>query len=64
MCDREELRCNQKTAMKLKETTFPTYHGAPEFGSALGIPVVISTNVPDGKMQLWSEGEMVSEFDV
>jgi hypothetical protein len=40
----------------------PSY--APPWTAALGVEVKVSKDVPEGKLQLWQDGEMVKEVDV
>jgi hypothetical protein len=60
---REEARCSEETALRMKDkgSSIPLYS---TFGAALGIPLVVSTDVVDGKVQFWQDGKMIKEVDV
>jgi hypothetical protein len=56
-----EARCTEATALRMKEGEIsPMY--ATTFQAALGIPLVISEEVPDGRVQFWMDGKMVREI--
>jgi hypothetical protein len=61
---KDEIRCTEETAMKVQEMHPLSPSWNPPFGAVLGIPVVVSEGVPEGKMQFWRDGEMLLELDV
>lgn len=61
----DEFRCSWATAKHVTDTDKRSslWYQAP-WRPALGLPVVCRDDVPEGKLQLWSNGEMVKEVDV
>lgn len=62
---REEFRCTEETAIRIKEANRASPNLAETWASfAVGIPVLVSEDVPMGKLQFWRGDTMVKEIDV
>lgn len=65
MIHQEEFRCTQETAINIiKQTSTVSVWTPPPFPLALGVPMIVSEDVPVGKLQFWRDGEMIKEIDI
>jgi hypothetical protein len=60
----EEFRCTEETAITMMKEDTSSMMGPNTFGAALGVPLVVSTDVPEGKLQFWRNDEMIREIDI
>lgn len=65
MPPRDEFRCSWRTAQHVTDTDKRSslWYQQPWL-PVLGLPVVCTDEVPDGKLQLWINGEMRKEVDI
>lgn len=56
----QEFRCTEETAMRIKKSSI-TMDPSPVSG-ALGIPVLVNEDVPEGVLQFWQDGKLVREI--
>lgn len=59
-----EVRCTEATAQKIKEKDQSRPDGQTAFQAALGVPVVTDERVPEGVVELRSNGELVKRYTI
>jgi hypothetical protein len=59
-----EVRCTEETAIKMKEKDDSRPSGQSHFQAALGIPVVVDPEVPEGHIEVRCNGVLVKRYYV
>lgn len=58
------VRCTEATAMRMKEKDESRPSGQSQFQAALGIPLEVDENVPDGHIEVRCNGVLVKRYYV
>jgi hypothetical protein len=61
---RDEVRCNQTTANAMIHDNARPVEPVSTFQAAIGVPVFVSEDVPDGIVQIWQDGKMIKEIQL
>lgn len=62
---KEEFRCSEATAMKIKEDDRVTYAWAPfMLPDALGIPLIVNDDIAEGRLEFWRDDSLIKVSEV
>lgn len=59
-----EAQCTAATAQKVKEMDEKRPEGATAFGAALGMPLTIRDDIPEGIVRIANRGSIVKDIKV